>query len=97
MTKHRRETPKIAGRPWERHRRGAHAVLLCPGRRVLNVRERCPYTVIIAEPGQHVQEEQAAKAAAQHWEEYHEGTWSDEFRLTTHGERRLDTSGLIVP
>lgn len=97
MTKHHKETPIISGRRWERHRRGAHAVLLCPGRRVINVNERCPYTVIIAEPGQPVQEEQAASAAAKHWTEYHEGSWNDEFRMMTHGERRLDTSGLIVP
>ena len=69
--------PVTDGRQWERHRRGKHAVLLCPGRWVQNPRERCPYTVIIAEPGHEVQEPQAALAAEKHWADVHGGMWGE--------------------
>ena len=84
---------KIAGQEWERHRRGRHAVMLCPGRWLQDVRVRCPYSVVIAEPGHEVQEPMAVKAAEDHWNDNHAGGWGDQWRAANQG-RVLDLSAL---
>jgi hypothetical protein len=83
----------LGGQPWQRHRRGRHAVLICPGRHVRNVGEPCPYQVVIAEPGHETQEEMAAKAAVDHWDQWHGGMWGDAWRQAAIGQ--LEGSGEI--
>lgn len=84
--------PRTDGRQWQRHRRGRHAILLCPGRWVQNPAEACPYTVIIAEPGHEQQEVSAVEAAQKHWAEQHAGMWGDAQRAGIGGV--LDLSEL---
>lgn len=69
--------PATEGKRWQRHRRGRHAVLICPGRWVQNPAEPCPFTVVIAEPGHEQQEISAVEAAVKHWTEIHGGMWGD--------------------
>ena len=69
--------PVTEGRRWERHRRGRHAVLICPGRWLQDPRQPCPYQVLIAEPGHEHQEPAAVEAAEKHWTEQHGGLWGE--------------------
>lgn len=69
--------PVTEGRQWERHRRGRHAVLLCPGRWMQNPAERCPFTVIIADPGHDTAEASGQESAEKHWTEIHGGMWGE--------------------
>lgn len=77
--------PVTEGRRWQRHRRGRHAVLICPGRWIQNPSEPCPYTVVISEPGHEHQEPAAVEAAGKHWTENHAGLWGDAQRAHTGG------------
>lgn len=69
--------PETGGKRWQRHRRGRHAVLICPGRWIQSPADPCPYTVVIAEPGHETQEAMAVEAAEKHWGEIHAGMWGD--------------------
>lgn len=84
---------RIDGKNWERHRRGRHAVFLCPGMHLRDVRERCPYQIVQAEPGDPTQDEAVRAAAEKHWSENHAGSWGDHWRANVAGQ--LERTGLI--
>lgn len=77
--------PITEGKRWQRHRRGRHAVLVCPGLWMQDARQPCPYTVVIGSPGDEVHERLAAEAVEKHWTEIHAGMYGDAIRARVAG------------
>lgn len=90
MTTTRKATPGF-----ERARRGTRAVLVCllPRNYPGHEHERCPYHVIISEPGDDTQEEQARKVAAEHHQQWHGGMSADIWAAAVKGQ--LEQNGHI--